>query len=143
MSCVEIHRSSSSSLSAAAVAADEKPQQTEAVRKTQSRIQSQSAARPAAFRTSTSSSSSSSCVTSRQCRNGGTCFASKCICRPGYQGSTCAQRQYLLSLCPRDVVAGGGVRRAGQLLLRLPSKFLVCRKFSSCRQASREGGVAS
>jgi len=90
--CVEMKKQRSSSLSAAAAAtADEKPQQTEAAR-TQSRSQSQSAA--SASRTS-SSSSSSSCLTNAQCRNGGTCFASKCICRPGYQGSNCAQRQWL------------------------------------------------
>lgn len=28
------------------------------------------------------------------CLNGGTCVASRCMCRPGYQGEFCAERMY-------------------------------------------------
>lgn len=28
------------------------------------------------------------------CLNGGSCVASRCVCRPGYQGEFCAERMY-------------------------------------------------
>ena len=60
--------------------ADEQPQRTQA---------SRSDARVGVGR-----AGSRTCITNNQCQNGGTCFARACICRPGYQGPTCNQRQY-------------------------------------------------
>jgi len=71
---VDVERKRSSSVSLA----DERPQRTQP---------SESA------RQHSGSVDGRTCMTNAHCQNGGTCFARSCVCRPGYQGPTCAQRQ--------------------------------------------------
>jgi len=68
--CVDMKQSSSLSM------ADERAQQTQA-REDRSR----------------GYNDSRTCTSSAQCQNGGTCAARSCVCRPGYHGPTCTQRQ--------------------------------------------------